>query len=156
MGHPTWQWPNPYGSVDFGWDQYCTHSLAKDGPHGWAEGCSLWPFPVPHRSARDGPYRYHTGGPKAAPYYHSLCHTVQPEMGLHPHISHYLRDFSEASNQCYNEINWLTSNTQSISSWASVSIGQSANLILTLVISSSQRYNIHSFIFHSSILILAK
>ena len=95
-------------------------------PHGWAEGCSLLPFLMPHRSARDGPYQYHMGGLKGAPYCHSSCHTGQPEMELHPHISHYLYDFSEASNQCYNEINWLTSNTQSISSWASVSMGQSA------------------------------
>ena len=90
-------------------------------PHGWAKGC----FHMPHRSARDGPYWYHMGGLKAAPYYHSSCHTGQPEMELHPHISHYLHDSSEAS-KFYNEINWLTSNTQSISSWASVSIGQSA------------------------------
>jgi hypothetical protein len=82
---------------------------------------------VPYRSAGDGPYWYHMGGLKGAHYYyHSSCHTGHPEMELHPHISHYLHDFSEASNQCYNEINWLTSNTQSISSWTSVSIGQSA------------------------------
>lgn len=46
---------------------------------------------------------------------------------MHPLISHYLHDFFEASNQCYNEnleINWPISNTQSKSSWTLVSIGK--------------------------------
>jgi hypothetical protein len=48
---------------------------------------------------------------------------------MHPHIPEQLHHFSEAASQCYNciiEINWLISQTLSISSWISVSAGQRA------------------------------
>jgi hypothetical protein len=35
---------------------------------------------MPYRSAGDGPYWYHMGGPKGASHDYFLCHTGQPEM----------------------------------------------------------------------------
>ena len=69
-----WQWPNPYGSADFGQDQYCSlvtrfgQGWAITVPHERAKGCFPWLFPVLYRLAGDGPYWYHMGGLKGAPY----------------------------------------------------------------------------------------
>ena len=49
-------------------------------PHGWAKGCSLLPFPMPHRLAGDGPYWYHTDGLNGTPCDHFLCHKGRPEI----------------------------------------------------------------------------
>ena len=130
-----WRWSIP---VLHGWAEHdhfpCNTGRPEMVHTGTTRIGRTWPFPVPYRPAGDGAYQYYTGGPKGAPDDHSLCHTGWLKM------EHYLHDFSVVSNQCHNEINWLTSKTQSISNWASVSISQLADSTQSWSQSPSRMY----------------